>query len=737
MKEQESQDGQLKKYAGRINDAWRFWHSSHYARERMMQVISDWRGQWDYRVMAGRQLSQSRHVAGYNLLDNGVHQIKAPILKSPLSIRVAPTDSYGEQVATLHRIQEQMEQGMQPGMEQALDFDIATTYNAILRNIERQSHIMRVHSQAAEDYAIGGYSFLRLDVERSRRNPAHTEIKIRPIADPMSVYVDPQGFYSADWSQAEWAFETIIMNKERARGLYGKDVADNPMQQGSQFSDMGNFGRLFGQSDINDDRVLLIRMYELRMDDCYWVINDDMAFPVFAKNMMGYELNATEEERKEHQRLMINDAEAIAALIAARIGGTITDGKAKRCYWGILHGDREAMTMRPYFGDTLPIIPITPPKLRDMSSLYHMDMELDYFFKPPLWDAVGPQSQLNHMIAGELDAIDASLDVKVMMGKSQIDQHTIKDSNDPDAGTVTYDDTNNPNPPVREFPKNAPLNLVGVGDVFLKRLTMTMGGVSPEAVQGAGAYQSGAALQQSEALQGNFRNTQIIDYQSAVVRAGHALVSMIPLVYTSQHAQRIDSRKVAVPTFGYGKTGSIIIGNHEQIAAADLQAGIHDLQVDLKHSALTDKDELTNLMMELAGKTNMPPEITIGLMNQVLGRLPYEGTEEMSKLLVNMLPAHVLTPEQQAIRASMPKPEPTIEQQIEQMRLESEMARTEAAVKTSQSKTIGNLAQEITKLSETIPASVRGQMVDVIQETLGEMVMNLRKEQTERKQREA
>lgn len=121
--------------------------------------------QWDDRIRTSRELSQ-RPTLTINKVARNVLQIVNDCRENKPSIVVKPT---GEKVS----------------------YKAAQIFEGLVRNIERESRAQTIYDNATESQVEGGIGYWRVTTEYEDDDSFNQVLRIAPIRDQLSVYIDP------------------------------------------------------------------------------------------------------------------------------------------------------------------------------------------------------------------------------------------------------------------------------------------------------------------------------------------------------------------------------------------------------------------------------------------------------------------------------------------------------------------------------------------------------------------
>src|SRR6187399_1315745 len=84
-------------------------------------------------------------------------------------------------------------------------YEASQIYEGIIRHIEYISNAQQAYANATYCHVMGGIGYWRVLVDYAHDNTFDQEIYIKRIADPTSVYLDPD-IQQSDGSDAKWGF---------------------------------------------------------------------------------------------------------------------------------------------------------------------------------------------------------------------------------------------------------------------------------------------------------------------------------------------------------------------------------------------------------------------------------------------------------------------------------------------------------------------------------------------------
>lgn len=129
-----------------------------------------------------------------NKLSQYIHQVLNDIRQNQPSIRVRPVDD-------------------------GADVEVAEVLQGLIRHIEDASSADIAYDTAADSAVSCGLGFFRICTEWADPTAWSQDIVIKRIANPFSVYLDPN-WKEPDGSDANWAFVCDMVPEEEYKALY-------------------------------------------------------------------------------------------------------------------------------------------------------------------------------------------------------------------------------------------------------------------------------------------------------------------------------------------------------------------------------------------------------------------------------------------------------------------------------------------------------------------------------------
>ena len=151
-------------------------------------------------------------------------------------LTVNKVDAYVRQV--VNQIRQQRPRIKVHGMNTQSDAKTAEVITGITRHIEVNSDADQAYDNAVDFAVRMGWGYWRLVTDYARDDSFDQEIYIRQIANPFTVYFDPNSILP-DGSDAEKCLITEVVSKDQFRKMYPDADEDNFTQRGTGDSDAG------------------------------------------------------------------------------------------------------------------------------------------------------------------------------------------------------------------------------------------------------------------------------------------------------------------------------------------------------------------------------------------------------------------------------------------------------------------------------------------------------------------
>lgn len=601
--------GIVKEARERIQQAWEFDRDNR--REAATDMAFTAGDQWPQQVRQEREL-EGRPMLTLNRLPQFVRQVTNDIRQADLAIKTSPVDGNS-------------------------DPKLSDIYNGIIRQIQYQSSAVHVYANTAEHQVICGIGWFRIATEYTDDTTFEQEIRIRQIANPMSVFVDPAAV-EIDRSDAKWIAVTSELPIESFK-------ADHP-----EASTEGIDTQTDHQSALHWSTTETIRVAE------YWV--KEPVKKTLVETPDGQAIDITDMQ-PQLRRMMGVDKMRQRVVNTHKVKMYLVSGAE------VLSGPHD------WAGKYIPIIPIIGTEIALEKATYRFGM---------VRFARDAQQLYNYYRTAAAESIALAPKAPFLVTPKMISAHLgeWQTANKRNRPFLPY----TPDPeapglkPMREHPPEMPAALMQEAQLASEDLKSTTG--IHDASLGAKSNETSGRAIFARQREGDVANYHFSDnLERALQYAGRILIDLIPKVYDSQRIIRImgddDSEDfVPINQVVYGVDGVPQMVN-------DLSTARFDVRVAIGPSYSTKRMETAASLVEfMKALPNAAPLIA----DLVAKSLDFPGAEEVAKRLKNTIPPNILAdpddPETQPPPPPDPMQDPTIRADVELKQAQAEKAKAEA-----------------------------------------------------------
>lgn len=518
------------------------------------------------------------------------------------------------------------------GVDQQADEDTAEVLTGLIRNIEVQSDAPSAYDAAIDSSARGGFGVIAVTTDYADDGTFEQDIKIKRVRNPFAWYWDPNAT-EPNKSDARWAFETELIDKDEAASLYGDDVAD---WEGDGKGDTDDLWR-------EGDKVRIA---------AYWRVSEDDQEIVQLTN--GAVI--TREE-------FTAQAEEIAAAgleIATDAEGRELSRKAKK------------RRVTQYMLSGGKVLKTTPWPGRYIPAAFVPGDETIVDGKPVLKglvrDLKDAQRMLNYWRSAATEKVALEPKAPWLVPEGSIDGYEQE-----------WDEANTRNLPYLLFKPNAggaPTRQMFSGNaapmleqsIAAAQDLKDISGIHDASLGAQGNETSGVAIMQRQ-RQGDNSTFHFGDnLRRAVAHVGRIIVDLLPHIYDAQRAVRVlnpdETSEMTVINTLFPPPG--------QKRAYDVRVGKYDVVVEAGPSYATQRQEAVSSMVEM---TRAQPNLMAVIGDLMVSNMDWPGADEMAKRLKAMLPPQVaaiadqetpIPPQAQAQMAQMQQQMQQMGQQLQQ-----------------------------------------------------------------------
>jgi hypothetical protein len=541
---------------------------------RFAMADSDNNWQWPAEIYRNRAQVDKKPCLTVNITAQHCNQVMNNIRQNRPSAKVSPVDDFA-------------------------DVETAKILGGMLRSIQRVSNADTAHDTAAEFALMGGEGYWRVVTEYEDFNSFDQVIRIKPINNPLLVYIDPDS-KEPDRSDAKWGFIFEDISKEQAK-------EDHPNIDPSSWGE--------------DTRRGWVRQDTIRRAEYFWCeYHDDTLYLLEDGTTV-----LQSEFPPEYRAVMDGEGEDAAGAVYAGdqpVVGIVFKRATKRKQWKwakLLGGEDKPVQERDWPGQYLPIITVVGKEVnvngevvrkglvRDLKDPARM---VNYSYSAAV-ETIALQNKVPYIASAE--AIEGFEDI---WGAANLENRAYLPYNEfaDEARTVQL------TPPQRQQPAQMPTAQVQMLALSTEQMRAASGqqnanfGIRSEASSGIGIQR---LKQQGEVATFHFPDNlaRALKYEAVVV------LDLIPQVYEAKRVVRIlgldgkEDKAVLDPQLDV--PFSEVEGKVDKIFNPGV--GKYDVAIDTGPSYATQRQESADFIREAVGAR---PEIM-----QVAGDLVFKSQD--------------------------------------------------------------------------------------------------------------
>lgn len=423
--------------------------------------------QWPDTVQKARE-DEGRPCLVINRLPSFIRQVVNTARQNRPSINVIPADS-------------------------GADTDTAEVMSGLIRNIEVSSDADVAYDTAVETAVTGGFGYIRVNTAYTSDDTFDQDIVIERIADPFTVYGDPEAD-SADGSDWNCAFIVKMISKDDFAAKYkGKDAVD---WDGLGYSDL--------RAPWREGDSVMIAEYWKREEVERTIIALDTGAIV---------------DLKEYQA----DPEKFGGMPV----GEPRVAKSHKITQYVVSG-AEVLETIEWPGKYIPIVPVYGDEVT---------IEGKRHFKSLITDAKDAQRELNYWRSAAAESVALAPQAPFVgpVGAFVTDVAKWSTANKKSHPYIEYD---GPIPPQRQSPQMPPAAEIQQAMAASDDMKAIIGLYDPS-LGGQGNETSGVAIRQRQ-RQGDIGTFHFIDNLTRSIRqVGRILIDLIPKVYSTARVLRV------------------------------------------------------------------------------------------------------------------------------------------------------------------------------------------------------
>lgn len=494
------------------------------------------------------------------------------------------------------------------------DPGLARVYEGLIRNIEQQSLADAAYDTALEFGVKGGFGYFRVITEYSNDDAFEQDIRIKRIANPFTVYLDPD-HQEPDASDMGWCFVTELLDKDVFEARY-------PGADSSEFD-----------SGLGDDKTWFsedkIRVAE------YWR-------KVPTKKLIGLLEDGT-----------VTDVDKLPLEVQPVKTREVTCYKIE---WRLITG-KEVLETREWAGKYIPIIPVFGDET---------NIEGRKIYSGLVRWAKDPQRMYNYWRTQATELVALAPKAPFLVTPEQVEnfEDVWKTANTKTHAYLPYNHTGAPLPQRQPF-ANSPIGAVNEALAASDDIKATTGIYNPSLGMESNET-SGRAIIARQRQGDNATFNYIDNLSRAIAHCGRILVDLIPKIYDTPRIVRLmndDSEEMV-------EINKVVQTPLGETRINDLSVGKYDVVVSVGPAYATRRQEAAESMLQfIQSSPNAGPLIA----DLVAKNMDWPGAEEIAERLRKALPPHIsgqgLPPE---ITEEIQGREAEIQQEQERLMAESQ-----------------------------------------------------------------
>jgi hypothetical protein len=504
----------------------------------------------------------------------------------------------------------------------------------LIRHIENMSEAGVAYDTGGESAVTIGWGYWRILSEFIDEASFDQELKIVPIRNPFTVYMDPSSVLPTG-EDADWVIITDKMKREDYKREY-PNANNTEWRQASSGDAMSEWE--------TKDEIRLAEYYRIRkVEDTLWRMSNGMALFEDQIKQLAKDLAAAQVTKTRFSRPSVR----------------------RTVEWYKLNGteivDRRSSTNDPLPDKWIPVIRCEGNVL---------DLNGRVRRKGMVWDLMDPARMYNYWRTMETELLALAPKAPWVAAAGQLDGHNEwKDANQKPYSALVYEPAfvEQPDgskqvlpPPQRMQPVPVPAGAVQAAQGAQQDLMAVAGMPHDPSADVPGAAISGRALQQRQALS-DIGHFQYYDNQTrAIAQTGRILLQLIPFYYSTQRMQRIIGED-GVPQMEpinsqqpHPEDPSIMTVKN------DLTTGRYDVVMDTGPGYETKRLEGASAMIDLLKTPLAEPVIKVGA-DVVVRSMDFEGADDLADRLMPSNPQSM-----QKMVASLPREAQGVVQAMQQ-----------------------------------------------------------------------
>ncbi len=566
--------------------------------------------QWPAEIYRDRANVNKKPCLTVNITAQHCNQIINNIRQNRPSAKVSPVDDFA-------------------------DIETAKIIGGMLRAIQRSSNADTAHDLAAEHALYGGEGYWRVITEYEDENSFDQVIRIKPIPNPLLVYIDPDA-KEPDRSDARWGFVFEDISKEQCR----EDHPDCDPASWAQDTQRGW---------VNEDTV--------RRAEYFWCDYKPDTLYLLEDGTTVHKSDMPDDYRAE-----MAEGEQGGAIFAGDqpVMGIVASRPVKRKVWKwakLLGGEDKPVMEQDWPGSLFPVITVVGKELNVNGEIVR---------KGVVRDLKDPARMVNYSFSAAVESLALQNKVPYIASIEAIEgfEDIWGGANLDNRAYLPWNALGDDGTPLPKPERQAPALMATAQVQMLQLSTEQMRAASGQQNANFGIRseaQSGVGIQRLKA-QGEIATFHFPDNLARALKyEASVIIDLIPKVYESKRVIRILGLD--------GKEEAAMLNPDLEAPIADVEGkvdkmfnpgvGKYDVAIDTGPSYQTQRQEAADAMTELAGR--YPPLMDVA-GDLVLKTYDFPMAEELSERMKKLPGIAALQDDK-----SKPQIPPEVQAQMEQM----------------------------------------------------------------------
>ncbi len=529
-------------------------------------------GQWPDHIRNQRE-KDGRPILTINKLQKTLRRIRGDHKLNPASIRVLPVDDKA-------------------------DIQIAELYNGLIREIEYLSRADIAYDTAYNHALSGSVGFFRIVTQWAEGDSFEQDIRIRRVANPMSVHFDPfaQEFCLED---ARYCFIEDMVDKKRFKKLYPK----------AEFHDFDSSrtSTLFGDWMTTDKVRIAEYFYKERVKRKIVELEDGTVIPV--------EKKITMDALKEMGAAVKREREADAEVVK----------------WVKMTG-AEILEEGEWPTPDIPVIPVFGDEVVVEGKRYYISLARG---------AKDPQRMYNYWATSGTETVALAPKMPFIVDHRQLKnfENEWDEANLTNRMYIRYNAIAGLQKPSREPQTQVPTAIMGMMQATAYDVEDHLG--QYEASKGEAGNERSKVAIMARVQQSDKGTYLFVDNATrSHVAAGRQLIRLIPKVYDTQRALRVRGEDGQEQLVSVNQPA--LMPNGQVGRLNDLTVGRYDLIATVGASYSSKRQEMMEMMVQAM---QYAPMLANAIAPLIFKYADFPGAQEIAQVLQQQ--AQVLQQQQQ------------------------------------------------------------------------------------------